>query len=587
MSDTPQKTTLEPPKVTSSRLFSVQSQSVAPVNNPQKAYYEQNDSLVFQIGGNSAEFMVGDSAMLSFCGKVFGKANWDIGTAWDGTSTNGLPRFDYGCGFFQSCQVSLDNSNVVTSDNGSDNCRTFYNSKLACSPYTPVTNVMDVGELDGAPGQGMHRITSKDCGLLKMSGFASDAVRIQSFCGPYRANTNAPPYTPVNPDGRKWLNGALPYRFPMSMWAGVFDSRSSAWVPLGMLSQQSANAITCRFKLAPGTDCTVSGYGGQSIALGGTIPTSVGQEMDPVTPYGIFSPKITYKSVTIHSQLILDYLQLAFMGEAGVDVPFGDAFAHIPRHLLIKTPSHQIHSWVHPAGARRSTFNIPASMVSLNGMILRFVKTPSQITSASFSKAVDYNSAESRPLVVGVSFKIGSKTYPLQEIRSDGGDVPDASLDVTQPSALTDLLRNQMTSDSEAELSVYSLESRGIFSPYREYGFASVLEDGWSSSASQCSTVWPLLRERNQIKPYSFSLENRSSSLDVQTHVNDGATAMAGLDTRGLSLSVTVDLQMPSSVGSLLPPSDAVTCVLGLAYDNIISIKSGKIDVSAEYALIK
>jgi hypothetical protein len=597
MSEVSDRLTLQAPSRYNSLLFKLVQHNVRPSNNaPNNQWYSQGNEVVFNLGGSANEFILPETAMLTFVAKAFGSdtipATGDAANYYTGASSTGLPRLDLGCPFFSLFEAKINGSKPIQVDVGEDQLRTYYNGTLACSPFGSVPDAYEVGTYNNRTTNGQFMVSKHNGqGALKYCGFRSDFSRISSFCGSYRRG--------AGDAGGAAMNGALTYRYPLALFTGLFSAENSGYIPVGMLSQQAASGIQLRFQLARGTSVVQEGSRSKSflLAYGANMGDldGVGATSRATDPYGIFTPTITYRSLLILDNELMQVMQAIFEGGVAEMVSFGGSNVPIYRNLMLKYPSHRIFDYIHRTGVASSYYDIPISQPSVRGIFLRMV--PVVYANNAVSKAPDWYSTDFKSLVVrSLSFKVGSATYPLEPILNDSN----SSLALADPGAIANaaannaLLRTQNVMDSGALMSAYDLEGKHIFSPFKEVSYASVYEDVGSENVQLGDGFYAppnKSQTRELIHPFTMSLENSSSTLEVHEITRDALYGVRGLDLRGIS-NIRLELTIGHSRASgtphttnFTPPESDVRVVLGVVYDSVMSIKRGAIDTSAEYAL--
>jgi hypothetical protein len=481
-----------------------------------------------------------------------------------------------------------------------DICKAYYNGCLACSPFGSIPDPLEIGTDDASNlATGLYDVLSHNGqGALKLCGFRSNNERLHSFSGVYRAA--------AGDEGGEFLNGGLPYRYPLALFTGLFSADCSGYVPVGMMAQQASSGIQLRWQLAQGVDVVEEGSRRKSILLACdglnniAVPDGVGADVRKSDPFGIYSPTITYRSLLILDQELMQTMQAIFEGQVAEMVTFGGSNVPIYRNLMLKYPSHRVFDYIHRSGVPSSYYSIPIAEPSVRGIFVRFVRTG---TTVNTTVDWDADGRGGKGLIVrSMVFKIGSSTYPLEAIRNESA----TSLALIAPTNLTNLanfafnnqaIRDQNVLDSSALMSAYDLEGKHIFSPFREVSYASTYEDLGSHDISlglydyERATIGAFTtrrQTRTRIHPFTMSLENSSSTLETHELTRDALFGCRGLDLRGISdirFEVTLGQAGGDDDRSVVAPTSDVRVVLGVMYDSVMQISRGSINTEAQYSL--
>ncbi len=552
------------PSIYSSDKFKIKQNILDPSTTPTSSgYYKAGETIQFNIGGSPNEFIIPESAYLVFMGRVTGES---VPTA-DGPAENkfnaySVPKFDYGIPFFDQVNVTLDSSRNIANYNGAGECRTIFNGRVACTSESMYRDIYDVETSDNLGiAQKMNQYTAT--GPASLCGFVSESQRSLSYAGPLKQDTAV-----VN------FAGGVNYRIPLSLFHGVFDAQSSAWIPIGMMAQSSASGITLSCRLADKNDVLQDSSATATLRVAAAEAKTAQKVANCF--YGIFNPSIVYRSIEILDTNILGALRASFNGQNAEAIELGGQVLNIPKLLNIKYRGFTAHKRVYNSNASSATYTLSSTEPSLRGMMLRIASINATAPPAPESRAID-----PQLLIKRFQVRIGNTVYPLKPVEQiQSSDFNNSTADVAVAS------QNAMKAsgtNADAILAGLQEDSTHLFAPWMGDSEDNMQSFSYYFTVKAGKTIYGNPQSINQlIKPVLVSFDNLSSYEKDRTTDRPTAT---GIDMRGIgSMQVDLSLQEIENNNQQNPSSQYDIHFL-LLHDGVLSVKRGAIDPEYQYSI--
>lgn len=552
------------PSIYSSDKFKIKQNILDPTTTPTSSgYYKAGETVQFNIGGAPNEFIIPESAYLVFMGRVTGTAvPAGNGPAAGNYTCYSVPKFDFGIPFFDQVNVTLDSSRNIANYNGAGECRTNFNGRVSCTSESMYRDIYDV-ETETAFGVSQKINQYTTTGPASLCGFVSETQRSLSYCGPAKEAANTVNYA-----------GGVNYRIPLSLFHGLFDAQSSAWIPIGMLAQSSASGITVSCRLAGKNDVL------QDSSQTGTIRVP---NADALTAqklancfYGVFNPALVYRSIEVLDTNILAALRASFNGQNVEAIEMGGQVMNIPKLLNIKYRGFAPHKRIYNANSSSATYTISSTEPSLRGIMMRIADITADAPTAPNSRAVD-----PQLLIKRFQVRIGNSVYPLKPVEQV--ETSNFDPDVTNVNTASENAMRASGSNADAVLAGLQEDSTHLFAPWLGDSEDNLQSFSYYFSVKAGKTIYGNPQGINQlIKPVIVSFDNLSSYEKDRTTDRPSAT---GIDMRGIG-SIQIDLSLQRiEDNSQQNPASQYDIHFLLLHDGILSVKRGSIDPEYQYSV--
>jgi len=571
MSKIPQRALFQHPSIYDSSKFRIKQIIQRPSNTKASGGFTSGESVQWNLGGSPNQFIVPESAYMTFYSRVVGGVNGQVpgGNGFNLSNPYGLPRVDFGLNMFDQVNVGLDSSRSITNMVGWSLISQVLNARVAAAADACSEDVRDIVYGDEQLKFDLTRCVSM--GPSSLCGFLSNIKRSQSFSGVYRSGANQV----VS------VNGGLTYRIPLALMHGLFDSQASSWLPIGLLAQSSSNGVNISVRIAQLANIVSDSEDRpQSISEGGeTTPQIAGQSLANCS-YFIYEPVIVYRVVEILDESILNVLRMSFNGQNVESLNMGGQVINIPRLLNIHYRGYEYFQRPFLQGASVQSFTISTTQPSVKGIMIRLQKQSQDGAILPITKAVDPNI-----IVTRFQVRIGNSVYPLTPVSQDNTsswvNVTLTTAQATQAAVTAAAAAAAGSSGGQSTALISALQEDGLslFAPWQQSGTLNNVVD---LSFTNPNLVGPNVcgdEPNRSIRPLIVSFENHAS-----TEKLEGESAATGIDMRGIG-SMQVDLGFLEVDGiNLVAPTENYNVNVCLCYDGVLSVKRGAVDPDYQYA---